>query len=1208
MALRRATSRMWMVGGCAVCLLAMLAGPAQAAKTRSPEGSLGPTFGKPMALAVDRATGDVLVVDQEAGTVSRWQADGTAADFPALGSNVINGSETPQGNLNGFGGYPTEIQIAVDNSETASDGNIYVTQSPQHLVDVFSREGAYLGQLTKFGTTNLGETCGVGVDDGGAVYVGDYTNEEIHKYVPSGPAPVNTDDSADFDGETTGVEHPCTLALGTGPTAGSIFVDEYQGGGSPLPDYKLDSASGASEYIFGEGNTTVAVDPTNGHVLGAPGSTVTEHNASGEASVLIYPPLSFGGEVRGLAVGPDGTLYIAHADSAGISVYSPLSEAPPRIEAQWVSSVSTDEATVQAALGPEEQATTYHVEYMSQADFEANGDSFTGPRSSSVAPLSDASVGSAHIVTVHLQGLTAGTTYYWRFVASSSETTFAPARTVTTFSSPETRTDCPNQALRTGPSAKLPDCRAYEMVSPIDKNGGDADAYFYEGFDAKLKFNGLDKSTPGGGKLAYTATAAFAGAEGGASNHEYIATRGGGGWGSESIDPPMHGGGANPAGDITSQFKAFSEDLCQGWLVAEASEPLTSGPAFGYRNLYRRSNCSTRAGYTWLESSAPEPNPVRSAFLYPDLQGVASDGRCAVFRVNDQLPGTEAPEVFWPLYLWCEGGSVRLVSRLPNGTPFDGNASAGTESGLLFGARGEGHVDTVQHALSRDGTRVYWTASSASAGASESNKKAAGKLYLRVNAGLDEESAVVADKCVDPAKACTVQVSPSGFENRDTAQFWTANSDGTRAIFSISGGPDKGNLYEHTFDPATGAHSSTLIAGKTLGVAGASEDAERLYFASEEVCGSEPNSQGDVAVEGEPNLYRYETGESCAAGQMDFVGTLAGDDTPTSNVVPGPLAAVPRKHVARASANGGQLLFVSAASLTDYDNADAASGEADREVYLYDAEAARGPKLRCVSCNPSGARPHGAGLAEGNPDGLWTAAYIPGYQHQLYGRRLITAGGNRVFFNSLDALSIRDTNGAQDVYQWEAPGTGTCRAPTGEDPGSPTYSARSEGCVDLISSGKSAHDSEWVESSASGEDVFIRTEDSLIPKDPGSVDIYDARVNGGFAEPAPAPTCEGDSCQSVPSPPPADTPASEAFHGPGNQLPERGCGGPARRAAGLAHRARRLRHRAHRAARHGAPPARTRKLVRRARRLAHRAKGLSARARRCRGSRGGTGR
>jgi hypothetical protein len=214
-------------------------------------------------------------------------------------------------------------------------------------------------------------------------------------------------------------------------------------------------------------------------------------------------------------------------------------------------------------------------------------------------------------------------------------------------------------------------------------------------------------------------------------------------------------------------------------------------------------------------------------------------------------PGVPDGYTAFQLYLWCEGEGVRLASVLPGGAAFDGSASAGSETSdpLEVGSRGAGHADTVQRALSADGSRLYWTPSGVS-----------GKprfLYLRVNARAEEESAVVAGKCSSPAKACTLQVSPSGPESSAVAQFWTASPDGERAIFSIPSSAlneEVGDLYEYAFDPVEGKGTRTKIADDTLGVAGSSEEATRLYFASRAVCSAEPNSEGEEAEtrQGEP--------------------------------------------------------------------------------------------------------------------------------------------------------------------------------------------------------------------------------------------------------------------------------------------------------------------------------------------------------------------
>jgi len=242
--------------------------------------------------------------------------------------------------------------------------------------------------------------------------------------------------------------------------------------------------------------------------------------------------------------------------------------------------------------------------------------------------------------------------------------------------------------------------------------------------------------------------------------------------------------------------------------------------------------------------------------------------------------------------------------------------------------------------------------------------------------------------------------------------------------------------------------------------------------------------------------------------------------------------------------------------LSGYDNRDAASGERDEEVFLYDAAANGGEgKLVCASCNPSGARPHGvpynkpgtierslplAGGAGVWPGDQWLAANLPGWTEYrtccaLYQSRYLSNSG-RLFFNSSDALVPQDTNGNEDVYQYEppqsveeAPSSDTCTIQ------SPTYNPASEGCVDLISKGTSAEESAFLDASETGEDVFFLSAARLTPRDEDTaLDVYDARVGGGEAEPVKPVECSGDACQAPATPPNDATPGSLTFHGAGN--------------------------------------------------------------------------
>ncbi len=128
------------------------------------------------------------------------------------------------------------------------------------------------------------------------------------------------------------------------------------------------------------------------------------------------------------------------------------------------------------------------------------------------------------------------------------------------------------------------------------------------------------------------------------------------------------------------------------------------------------------------------------------------------------------------------------------------------------------------------------------------------------------------------------------------------------------------------------------------------------------------------------------------------------------------------------------------------------------------------------------------------------------------GRAQASADGSRFFFSSSTPLLLTDTNGASDVYEWEAQGVGSCQ--------------QGAGCFGLISSGR-VGSATFVGASASGDDAFFATGASLLPSDPNSLDIYDARAGGGFQEvPIPTP-CLGDDCQG-PAPAPEYRPPPTA--------------------------------------------------------------------------------
>ena len=176
------------------------------------------------------------------------------------------------------------------------------------------------------------------------------------------------------------------------------------------------------------------------------------------------------------------------------------------------------------------------------------------------------------------------------------------------------------------------------------------------------------------------------------------------------------------------------------------------------------------------------------------------------------------------------------------------------------------------------------------------------------------------------------------------------------------------------------------------------------------------------------------------------------------------------------------------------------------QIYRYDAQA--GQLLR-VSIGERGYNDNG-NTGEGE------AKTVSAEACGMHGRPdpSMSDDGQLVFFQSPTALTPRALNDvpvnklgnseslAANVYEWEADGKGACVQPAG--------------CVFLISDGldvketsaggrASASAVELVGSDATGANVFFSTDDPLVAQDTDTeLDIYDARVGGGFPAPSPA--------------------------------------------------------------------------------------------------------
>jgi hypothetical protein len=330
-------------------------------------------------------------------------------------------------------------------------------------------------------------------------------------------------------------------------------------------------------------------------------------------------------------------------------------------------------------------------------------------------------------------------------------------------------------------------------------------------------------------------------------------------------------------------------------------------------------------------------------------------------------------------------------------------------------------------------------------------------------------------------------------EDIPSTSYAYATPDGEHVFFAstdrlTAAAPSDSVVKEYEFDlEAQGGRGEvTYLPGLTGPVLAVAPDGSRLLF--EDTAASVPALA----------LWQRSPGGVESVTQIAQLPAPTPTTTNDFGACGGACLVVPSAY---ASADGAVFAFQTDSPLGAFNN-----GGGFEQVYRYEVAS---EQLVCVSCPPRGVLPSGDATFS-NDLSIYTrgAGWLDS--------RGISEDGSRVFFDTPDPLVARDVNGQRDVYEWE------------------------NGSTFLLSDGTSAQPSFYLDSSASGGDVFFATSAGLVAGDrDGGYDVYDARVpQPGDSPPPAAVPCQGEVCQGPPSVPQLlGEPASATFSGLGNLAP-----------------------------------------------------------------------
>ncbi|MHB1538061.1 MAG: NHL repeat-containing protein [Solirubrobacteraceae bacterium] len=1035
----------------------------------SASGAVPGELQAPAGVAVEKSTGAIYVVNSiKAGSVVKLASDGSF-DW-ALGDEV-NATKAEEREREEAKSEPITVSKKEEDICTGASGD--VCQSGQRGVT----GGIFEAALTRGGIAVGGPA--------GHLYVGNEGRVQV------------------FDSSGTQVEEDSVRALSPSGTvkalavssAGDVFVgDEGVAGvheiepGGTLSSSVYGAANGsgiAGLAVGGSGDLYVGEDsfhaPVKEYEVGAPSAPPAEFGSG--------PGLITEGDA--VAVDPAGTAYVAQGYEGSLLMFGSLakmeaayglpSAITPTIGSESTSSGSqAGEVTLEAEVNPQLRTTTYQFQYGPQPCSQG------GCTSTPASPVTIGSVTKTlHTVTASVQGLQTGHVYYLRVAAANSVGAADALETAFTVGA----------APGVG-TPGLPDGRHYELVSPANKHGNSVHAGF------------LGLTTPEGNTMIYEATGGVGSARSSVPG-EYIARHSPQGWSTEGAVPPQVGSVSLTGGpDEFIPSRSFSKFLFLAangsYTTAEPTEPS------GSVNIFEWGGGGSEV--TWLgQPTIANPSPALGKIPHGYLlAGASPELRHVYFTYFGTLVPEDAPRApytgeqrnsetrAWGFYEW-EAGHLQSAGVLPNGSESPYGAVAASVAGVLSLEREEYAFsnflpEQAGNEVSEGGQNAFFVSPDPLA-SQVTNPTAcersgpctteAPQLYVReTTPGGGKRTVLVSRSELPGAQG---QPAQHGAEAGIAmgGSYVYASPDGSKAFFLssdrlTSAAPANNKPKAYEFDLET--ETLTYLPGVSGNIVTVDPHATDLIFESSAT-----------------NPYQID---------LWTAGPGGGSVRPVAQLPGARTAGAEEVRQARVTADGSVFLFGTTAPVPAGFN----NGGGYEQLYRYVVASG---ELDCVSCPGSGHAPTGNAEAS-RADWSGANEYDLADAHSTMLPREMSANGERVFFDSPNALTPQATNGQRDVYEWEA------------------------GKVYLISSGSSAEASFVMDSSASGNDVFFGTSAGLVSADTdGAYDVYDARVpQPGDNPPPEAAPCEGAVCQGPPSTPRLLRPsASATFSGAGNLLP-----------------------------------------------------------------------